>query len=103
MTTHTLVACVDGSGHAEAALPVMVSWTRTFGGSRPWFVEVIPPLDSRLPADSDPRETQHVRAIAERLASEGIESSCACYTAENQSPRSVSPERHPGLAARGDV
>ena len=38
MLSATLVACVDGSDHAEAALPVTVSWTRPFGGPRPWPV-----------------------------------------------------------------
>ena len=72
MAKATLVACVDGSDSAEAALPVMVSWARSFGGPRPWFVEVIPPLGASFTAEGGDLESTHVRSFVERLAADGI-------------------------------
>jgi nucleotide-binding universal stress UspA family protein len=42
LTSPTLVACVDETDAADAALPVIADWVHTFGGGRPCCAEVIP-------------------------------------------------------------
>jgi steroid delta-isomerase-like uncharacterized protein len=64
----TLVVCVDDTEVAEAAVPAIVSWVRTFHGARPWIAQV-------LPADGNAREWSHVRNLATRLSSDGIAAS----------------------------
>lgn len=69
----TLVACVDRSQDNGAALRVIDSWHGTFGGGRPWVVEVI--AASAWPAGTivEDVEREQVEACAALLADHGIE------------------------------
>jgi nucleotide-binding universal stress UspA family protein len=74
MAAPTLVAAVDGSDHSEAALPVIVSWMRTFGGGPPAVVKVVPGLPY---VGNDGGEVDAAtRSVAERLLGEGVSASC---------------------------
>ena len=70
----TLIACVDGSERDEVVLPVLATWTQTFGQRHPWVIEVIPRFGTAIPTD-DGVETAHLCSFAERMAAAGIESS----------------------------
>jgi nucleotide-binding universal stress UspA family protein len=72
MTRPTLIACIDGSDVAEAAVPVIAAWTRTFGGADPWIAEMLPASGRGVP---DVPESAHARHYAARLATEGISTS----------------------------
>jgi nucleotide-binding universal stress UspA family protein len=66
----TLVACVDETDAADAALPVIADWVHTFGGGRPWCAEVIP----TSPASRDPvRAASRLGRYAARLAAYGVD------------------------------
>ena len=69
----TLVACIDRSQDSGAALRVIDSWQGTFGGGRPWVVEVI--ATSAWPADTieEEVEREQVDACAAVLAEHGID------------------------------
>jgi nucleotide-binding universal stress UspA family protein len=69
----SVVAGVDGSSHARAALPVIVSWTRTFGGTSPTFVEVIPFVPAIAEQAGRALEAAHVQDCVARLARSGVE------------------------------
>ena len=73
LASPTLVTGVDGSGLATVALPVIVSWTRTFGGGAPSFVEVIPFVPAIAERAGRPVEAAHVREYVDRLATFGID------------------------------
>ena len=68
-----LVVAVDGSGLDAVALPVIASWTRTFGGGTPTFVEVIPFVPAIAEHAGRALEAAHVRECVDRLATFGIE------------------------------
>ena len=67
-----LISCVGSVGHAEVAIPQMTKWIRTFGGSDPWFVEVVEPGDD-LPVATDVSESAHVHRFAELFTEHGID------------------------------
>lgn len=69
----TLVMCTDRTHDSRVALPVIESWQRTFGGGRPWVVEVIP--SSGWPADTidDAAERAHAEEVAGVLADQGVD------------------------------
>ena len=73
LDSSTLVMCTDRTHDSSVALPVIESWQRTFGGARPWVVEVIPP--SGWPTDTidDAAEREHVEAVATVLADHGVD------------------------------
>jgi nucleotide-binding universal stress UspA family protein len=73
MSSTTLVACTDRAQDSRAALPVVDSWQRAFGGGRPWVVEVI--ATSAWPAGTidDDVETEQVDAVAAVLSDHGID------------------------------
>jgi nucleotide-binding universal stress UspA family protein len=73
LSSPALVAAVDGSGLATAALPVIVSWTRTFGGARPTFVEVIPFVPAIAEQAGAALEAAHVCDCVNRLAECGVD------------------------------
>jgi nucleotide-binding universal stress UspA family protein len=68
-----LVAAVDGSGLGAVALPVIASWTRTFGGGQPTFVEVIPLVPAIAEHAGRALEAAHLREHVDRLATFGVE------------------------------
>ena len=68
-----LVVGVDGSGLASVAVPVVVSWTRTFGGGKPTFVEVIPHVPVIAAQAGPALEAAHVRAYVNEVAQSGVE------------------------------
>jgi nucleotide-binding universal stress UspA family protein len=73
LPSSTLVAAVDGSGLGAVALPVLASWTRTFDGGHPTFVEVIPFVPAIAEHAGRALEAAHLRAWVERLATFGID------------------------------
>ena len=62
----TLVACIERGDVAEAAVPAITSWMRTFGGSDPWLAELTAP-----PAEST-EQPSLVEPFVILLAAEGI-------------------------------
>ena len=73
LSSPTLVVCTDRSHEIGAALPVVESWQRTFGGGRPWIVEVMPTTAWPAEANDDELERQLVDSVAAVLAEHGIE------------------------------
>ena len=73
LSSTTLVACIDRSQDSGAALRVIDSWQGTFGGGRPWVVEVI--ATSAWPAGTidENVEREQVDAVAAVLADHGID------------------------------
>ena len=71
----TLVDCTDRSQDSCAAIPVVASWMRTFGGGRPWVVEVRPTSAWPQGTVEDSVDSEHVQAIAARLRGEGVDAS----------------------------
>ena len=67
-----LVAAVDGLDLVAAALPVIESWARTFGGPPPELVEVIPLVPAIARHAGRRLEAARVRACVDRLASIGV-------------------------------
>jgi nucleotide-binding universal stress UspA family protein len=65
----TLVACVDETGAADAALPVIAAWAGTFGGGRAWVAEVASDLATRGHSAAVPR----VRQYADWLRANGLD------------------------------
>jgi nucleotide-binding universal stress UspA family protein len=75
-TPPTLVACVDGSTNAEAAVPVIVSWLQTFGGETVVVVEVVSYAAVAIGTlEVAPVETDADR-FARLLTEHGVEASC---------------------------
>jgi nucleotide-binding universal stress UspA family protein len=70
--TATPVAVVDGSGIADAAMPVVEEWIRTFPGDGAKVVEVVPPTGVPIPAGD---VAGHVRRYVDQLAKGGIAAS----------------------------
>jgi nucleotide-binding universal stress UspA family protein len=69
-----IVACVDGSAHSEAILPVAADWAKRLA-VRLDLVQVIAPigeLGADAVASGDVMEASYVRALARWLAGEGI-------------------------------
>ncbi|MEJ7724363.1 MAG: universal stress protein [Ilumatobacteraceae bacterium] len=73
LASPTLVACTDRSQDSVAALPVIESWQRTFGGGRPWVVEVMPTVAWPEGTIDDDVEREHVDALGAVLADHGID------------------------------
>jgi nucleotide-binding universal stress UspA family protein len=69
----TLVVCTDRSQDSSAALPVVESWQRTFGGSTPWIVEVMPTAAWPAGTTDDAADHEHIDALAAVLADHGID------------------------------
>jgi nucleotide-binding universal stress UspA family protein len=69
-----LVVGVDGSELATAALPIVVSWTRTFRGRNPTFVEVIPYVPAIAAQAGRGLEAKNVHDYVQRLADAGVDS-----------------------------
>jgi nucleotide-binding universal stress UspA family protein len=67
-----LVVAVDGLGLVAAALPVIESWARTFGGPAPELVEVIPFVPAIASHAGRGLEAARVQACVDRLASIGV-------------------------------
>jgi nucleotide-binding universal stress UspA family protein len=72
LNTPTLVACVDSTDTADAALPVVADWVRTFGGGRPCCAEVIATAAGDW---SDVRAASRLRDYAVRLTEYRIDAS----------------------------
>jgi len=73
LVSPTLVVCTDRSQDSSAALPVVESWQRTFGGGRPWVVEVMPTGAWPEGTIDDAAEREHIDALAAVLADHGID------------------------------
>ena len=82
MSSPTLIVCTDRSQDSVAALPVVESWQRTFGGgggggcgggNRPSIVEVMPTAAWPEGTSDDAVEHEHVDALATVLADHGID------------------------------
>ena len=69
----TLLAGVDGGDDTCPAVPVMESWRRTFGGNRPWVVDVIAAAGWPTGSIDDRLERKRVDAVVEALAARGID------------------------------
>ena len=67
-----LVVAIDGSGLGTVAVPVVASWTRTFGGD-PKFVEVIPLVPAIAEHAGRALEATHLREYVDRLATLGVD------------------------------
>jgi nucleotide-binding universal stress UspA family protein len=72
LNTPTLIACVESTDTADAALPVIADWVRTFGGGRPCCAEVIATDAGDW---SDVRATSCLRDYAARLTTYGVDAS----------------------------
>jgi nucleotide-binding universal stress UspA family protein len=68
----TLVACIDHTDVADAAIPAITRWTRTFDGAEAWVTQVIAP--DAAPAVRH-RSPEHVRHFADRLTHAGVKAS----------------------------
>ncbi len=68
----TVVACVDETDAADAALPVIADWVHTFGGGRPWCAEVIP---TAAGTGGHVRAASRLGEYAARLAAYGVDAS----------------------------
>lgn len=75
LASPTLVVCTDQSHEIGSGLPVVESWQRTFGGGRPWIVEVRPTTAWPAETTDDELERLHVDAVAAVLAEHGIDAS----------------------------
>jgi nucleotide-binding universal stress UspA family protein len=73
LSVPALVVGVDGSGLASVAVPVVLSWWRSFGGLEPRFVEVIPYVPTIAAQAGRTLEATHVRAFVDRVAQGGVE------------------------------
>jgi nucleotide-binding universal stress UspA family protein len=71
-STPSLVVAVDASDLAAAALPVVVSWVRTFGGGAVTAVQVIPLVPAIAEQAGPALEAKHVRRYADRLGELGV-------------------------------
>jgi nucleotide-binding universal stress UspA family protein len=71
LRTPTLVACVDGTDTTDAALPVIVAWAGTFGGTRAWAAEVTSDPANRGRSSAASR----VRRYADLLRTLGLDAS----------------------------
>jgi nucleotide-binding universal stress UspA family protein len=74
MRRPTLIACIDGTDDADAAVPAIRGWVRTFGGNDPWIAQVVPRPMSR-PEAARLTGCAHARRYAERLDAEGVRAS----------------------------
>jgi nucleotide-binding universal stress UspA family protein len=68
----SLVVAVDASDLAAAALPVVVSWVRTFGGGPVTAAQVIPLVPAIAEQAGPALEARHVRRYADRLGELGV-------------------------------
>ncbi len=68
----TLVAGVDGSEVSEALLPTLVAWKESFGGAKPWLVEVLG-VPREPAAVGDVAESADVHRLAASFASKGLD------------------------------
>ena len=68
----TVVACVDETDAADAALPVIAGWVHTFGGGRPSCAEVIP---TAAGTGGHVRAASRLGEYAARLAAYGVDAS----------------------------
>jgi nucleotide-binding universal stress UspA family protein len=68
----TVVACVDETDAADAALPVIAGWVQTFGGGRPCCAEVIP---TAAGTGGHVRAASRLGEYAARLAAYGVDAS----------------------------
>jgi nucleotide-binding universal stress UspA family protein len=73
LSVPALVVGVDGSGLASVAVPVVLSWWRSFGGVTPTFVEVIPYVPTIAAQVGRALEATHVRAYVAQVAQDGVE------------------------------
>lgn len=73
LASPTLVVCTDRSHESGAALPVVESRQRTFGGDRPWVGEVRPTTAWPVDATDDEVERRLVDATAAVLAEHGVD------------------------------
>jgi nucleotide-binding universal stress UspA family protein len=73
VTHPTLVACLDRTDVADAAVPAIVDWMATFGGAEPWVTEVLGSgAASSLPGAN---VSSHVRRYTKLLAEDGVAAS----------------------------
>jgi nucleotide-binding universal stress UspA family protein len=73
LSSPTLVVGVDRSGLASVAVPVIVSWWRTFGRAQPRFVEVIPYVPAIAAQAGRALEAARVRAYVDEVARGGVQ------------------------------
>lgn len=75
ISSPSLIVCTDRSQDSVAALPVVESWQRTFGGGGgpPSIVEVMPTAAWPEGTSDDAIEHEHVDALATVLADHGID------------------------------
>ncbi len=71
-STPSLVLAVDASDLATAALPVVVSWVRTFDGGAVTAVQVIPLVPAIAVQAGPALEAKHVRRYTDRLGELGV-------------------------------
>jgi nucleotide-binding universal stress UspA family protein len=73
LSSPTLVVGVDRSGLASVAVPVVVSWWRTFGHAKPRFVEVMPYVPAIAAQAGRALEAAHVREYVDEVARGGVQ------------------------------
>jgi nucleotide-binding universal stress UspA family protein len=73
LTEPTLVACIDCTDIAEAAIPVIARWAATFDGADPWVTEVL--ADELTATGAGNSASERVRQFAGRLADVGVTAS----------------------------
>jgi nucleotide-binding universal stress UspA family protein len=85
VTQPTLVACVDRTDVAEAAVPAVTRWVRTFGGTDTWVTEVIPKGFGATARGGN--ASAHVRHLAQLLADDGVAASWGVLTGDEPDVR----------------
>ena len=75
----TPVACIERGDVAEAAVPAILSWMRTFGGSDPWLAELTnPSAPTDQPSLVEPFVTllaaESIRGVPTHLHGDDVES-----------------------------
>ena len=69
----TLVAGIDRAREPALAVPVIDSWQRTFGGHRPWVVDVVAAAGWPAGQIDTTVQREHVDSALEVLAAHGID------------------------------
>jgi nucleotide-binding universal stress UspA family protein len=84
--TATPVVVVDGTGIADAAMPVVAMWARTFAGAPARVVEVVPPAGAPVDAAED---VGHVGPFVDQLTARGVEARGDVLRSHEPSPALV--------------
>ena len=78
-----LLVAVDGTGAADASIPVVDAWLNTFPGFNATMVEVVPPTTVPIAAD---QASRHVRLYVDQLARRGAVASAHVLRALQPAP-----------------